>query len=530
MMRFSRRVWLSLSVAGMLALMGAAGSAAAQPPAKVLRVAPSADLAQLDPGFASIVITRIYGMMVYETLFAWNSKLEAKPEMVKEWSTSPDGLTWRFTLRPGLKFHDGEAVTTADVIPSLQRWMRRDVVGQKLGANVTGMNPVDPDTFEIKLSKPYPEMLFSLGSGVAQPPFIMRAKDLQGDPAKPITTAIGSGPFTFDKDARVSGALVVFDKNKDYVPRDEPPDGLAGGRRVNFDRVEWHVLPEAATQAAALQSGEIDLLEQPSLDLLPLLRKNKDVRVVKQTDLSNQTMLRPNALYPPFNDPRARLALAYIVNQADVMAGGFGDPINWKECRAYFICGGPNGTIAGTADLKPDLARARELLAEAGYKGEKLIMPATHEIEWIGEMDTVLADEMQRAGMNVELVWGDWGTVSTRQSNKGPPDQGGWNLFATGASGPTMQSPLTNIGTNMACNGMNFAGWPCDQKAETLRQAFLDADPAHRPAALDALHTYLAQVQPYIVLGQYDQPVAFRSNVTGFLQSPVIVYWNLDKS
>jgi peptide/nickel transport system substrate-binding protein len=528
-MRLSKRLCLSLGLAAMLVATRAEAQTAA-PGAKVLKVVPSADLTQLDPVFASIVITRIYGMMVYETLFAWDSKLAAKPEMVKEWSNSPDGLTWRFTLRAGLKFHDGQALTTADVIPSLQRWMKRDVVGQKLGAVVTGMNPVDADTFEIKLSKPYPSMLFSLGSGVAQPPFIMRAKDLQGDPAKPITTAIGSGPFVFNKDARVSGALVVFDKNKDYVPRDEKADGLAGGRVVKLDRVEWHVTPDAATASAALQAGEVDLIEQPALDLLPLLRKAKGIQVVKQTDLSNQTMLRPNSLYPPFNDPRARLALAYIINQADIMAGGFGDPINWKECRSYFVCGGPNGTLAGTADLKPDIAKAKELLAAAGYKGEKLVFPTTNEIAWIGQMAQVVADEMKQAGMNVDLVFADWGTTSSRQSNKGRPDQGGWNLFATGASGPTMQSPLTNIGTNMACNGMNFAGWPCDEKAEALRQAYLDADADHRPAALDALHAYLAEVQPYVVMGQYDQPVALRSNVTGFVPSPVIVYWNLDKN
>ena len=162
-MRATRTLCLSLGLAAMLA----AARAEAQTPAKVLKVVPSADLTQLDPGFASIVITRIYGMMIYETLFAWNSKLEPKPEMVKEWSTSADGLTWRFTLRPGLKFHDGQPVTTADVIPSLQRWMKRDVVGQKLGAAVTGMDAGRrAERSRSSSSKPYPNMLFSLGSGV----------------------------------------------------------------------------------------------------------------------------------------------------------------------------------------------------------------------------------------------------------------------------------------------------------------------------------------------------------------------------
>src|SRR3954447_7582418 len=151
-------------------LLAAPGAAFAQAPLKVLRVAPSADLTQLDPVFASIVITRIYGLMVFETLFAWDSHLQPKPQMVSTWSEAPDKLSWRFTLRPGRKFHDGQRVTTADVIPSLKRWMERDVVGQKLGTAVTGMNAIDADTFEIKLNKPYPAMLFSLGSMIGQVP------------------------------------------------------------------------------------------------------------------------------------------------------------------------------------------------------------------------------------------------------------------------------------------------------------------------------------------------------------------------
>jgi peptide/nickel transport system substrate-binding protein len=254
------------------------------------------------------------------------------------------------------------------------------------------------------------------------------------------------------------------------------------------------------------------------------------VRIQRLSERSNQTILRPNSLYPPFDNPKARLALAYIINQADVMAAAFGDPKFWRQCNAYYICGGPYGTEAGTEDFKPDLAKAKGLLAEAGYHGEKLIFPSTHEIAWIGLMAEVVADEMKQAGMNVDIVWADWGTTTTHLANQGPPSAGGWNLFVTGASGATMHHPLTNLGTNMACDRKNFGGWPCDEHAEALRQAFLDADPAARPATLDALHRYLASVEPYRVLGQYDQPVALRANVTGLLTSPVIVYWNIDKN
>lgn len=518
-----------LSLLGAAALLLAASPGGAQAQQRLLRVVPHADLTLLDPVFSSIVITRQYGLMVYEQLFAWDAKLQPRPQMVSEWSVSPDQLTWRFTLRPDLKFHDGQAVTTADVIPSLKRWMGRDGVGAKLAASVASLDPVDAGSFEIRLTKPYPAMLFSLGSGVAQIPVIMRERDLQGDPNQRINTAIGSGPFRFNHAARISGALTVFDRNADYVPRSEPADGLTGGRVAQVDRIEWKVMPDAATAAAALQNGEVDIWEQPSLDLLPLLSRNANIRLQRLTDLSNTTMLRPNSLLPPFDNPKARLALTYIIDQGDVMAGAFGDERGWRRCNSFYVCGGPYGTEAGTEDFKPDYAKARALLAEAGYKGEKLVFPSTREIAWIGDMAQVVADQMSRAGMNVDIVWADWGTTAARQSNQGPPSAGGWNLFVTGASGPTMHHPLTNIGTNMSCGRKNFAGWPCDEAAEALRQAFLDADETGRSAALERLHRHLAQAQPYRVLGQYDQPVALRSNVRGLLTSPVIVYWNIAK-
>ena len=211
-------------------------------------------------------------------------------------------------------------------------------------------------------------------------------------------------------------------------------DGLSGARVAKVDRVEWRVIPDAATAAAALQNGEVDIWEQPALDLVPLLSQNRSVRVQRALNLSIQAFLRPNALYPPFDNPKARLALAYIVDQADVMAAGYGDEKFWRRCNAYYVCGGPHGTEAGTEDLKPDLAKARALLAEAGYHGEMLVFSSTHEIAWVGHMTEVVVDELKQAGMNVDVIWADWGTAARRQVNQNPPSAGGWNLFV-GASG-----------------------------------------------------------------------------------------------
>jgi peptide/nickel transport system substrate-binding protein len=528
---------LAAAAAVMLPLALAAGTASAQgsappPPAnRVLRVVPHADLRTLDPVAVSVVITRMHGLMIYETLFAWDSKLRPHPQMVQDFSTSPDGLVWRFTLREGLRFHDGQPVTTRDVIASLRRWMARDVVGSHLGARVASLEAVDERSFEMRLSRPHGFVTYALGSAVGQIPAIMREADAQTDPSRPISTTIGSGPFRFNREEWLSGQRVVYDRNPDYKPRAEAPDGLAGGRVVKLDRVEWHIMPDAATAAAALQTGEVDIWEQPALDLLPLVSRRRDVQVERLNTISTQAMLRPNSLFPPFNDPRARLALAYATDQAEAMAGGWGDERWWRRCDAYFVCGAPFGTEAGAEGYtRPNLERAQSLLQEAGYKGERIVFITSTDIAPIGRMAEVVAANLRRIGMNIDFQVNDWGTVVTRQPRKDPPDQGGWNLFVTYASGPTMQHPLTNIGTNMACDGRNWAGWPCDEEAERLRNAFLDAaEGPERDRILEALQRRLAETQPYRVLGQVDQPYARRANVRGVLAAPVMVFWNIEK-
>lgn len=527
------RLGVSSAAAAILMLGLGAGAGAAQTPAppKVLRVVPSADLTVLDPMFSPILITRLYSLMVYETLFSWDSKIQPKPQMVETWTVSPDQLAWRFTLRPGLKFHDGSPVTTADVIASLKRWMTRDTLGVKVAGYVTGMEAADERTFEMRLSKPAPFLPWALGSAAGQIPAIMRAKDLAGDPSKPVTTAIGSGPFRFNREEWRSGAYVRFDRNPDYVPRAEPPDGLAGGRVVKVDRVEWQVIPDAATAAAAMQTGEVDMMEQPSLELLPLLLKNPAIKAVKLNNLNFQGMLRPNSLYPPFNDPRARQALYYLADQGDYMSAAFGDESRWHRCASPFICGGPYG---GNAKPEPehraDIAKAKKLLAEAGYKGEKLVFIATKELAQIGQMTEVAADALKRAGVNVDVQWYDWGTMATRITKQDPPDAGGWNLFVTYSTGIVAHSPMTNIGTNMSCDRRNFNGWPCDEENERRRQAFVDApNDASRQAAIKNLEERVEEMRPFIPLGEFDAPVAIRNNVKGMLQSPVIAYWNVEK-
>jgi peptide/nickel transport system substrate-binding protein len=528
-MRIRRRKSLALVLLGLAFIVTPAVGQQSRP-ASVLRVVPPADLRTLDPMFEPIGVTRTHATMVYETLFAWTSTMESRPQMVGDYTTSADGLVWQFRLRDGLRFHDGQPVTSEDVVASLRRWMPLDVVGQKLAEFTVALDVIDPQTFAFRLSRPVGFLPFALGSAVGRLPSIMRAADAAQPPGAGGGDVVGSGPFRFNAAEWRSGARVVYDRNRDYVPRQDAADGLAGGRIVKVDRVEWTIIPDPATAAAALQRGEVDVIEQPSLDILPVLLRNRSIRVERLGGLSNQAILRPNALHPPFNDARSRRALAMLIDQGDVMSGGFGDERFWRRCRAFFLCGGPFQSHAGTEDLDgATLADARRLLEQGGYRGERLTLITTNEIAQLGRMAEVVAAALRRGGVDVDVQYADWAATVGRVTRKDPPAQRGWNLFVTTSAGPTIHHPLTNIGTNMSCDGRNWVGWPCDPAVESLRQVAIEAGADTRRAAADALQARLAEVFPYIPLGEVDQPFARRIEVTGMLTGPLMVFWNVSK-
>jgi peptide/nickel transport system substrate-binding protein len=498
----------------------------------VLRVTPHANLQVLDPHTNTATITVMHAHLIYDTLFAYDEKLSPQPQMVERYTVSPDKLTYDFVLRPGLKFHDGQPVTTRDVVPSLERWMVRDGLGQKLKAFIAELAAQDDRRFRITLKEPFPFVEFALASSTGMVPAIMRAKDAATDPFQPVTETIGSGPFRFVRPEWVPGVKIVYDKNPDYVPRAEPPNGLAGGKVVKIDRMEWLVMPDPLTKATALQKGEIDVIDQLPFDQIPVLQKIPGITVKRVNPVDNTGIIRPNHLHPPFDNPKARQALALMIDQNEYMHAAYGDDKEWwRACWSHFICGSTNETEAGTESLrKRDLARARQLMVEAGYKGEPLVMLTTREIATIGALGDVTAANLQAIGVKVDIRESDWGTMLARRAKKEPPAQGGWILFHTNLTSGTMFNPLTNFAISMACGGKSWFGWPCDEATEALIRDYVRApDEAARREALETLHKHLWEVVPLVTVGQYTQPLAWRNNVSGLLTANVNVYWNIEK-
>jgi peptide/nickel transport system substrate-binding protein len=507
-----RRTFLGAGLAGTAALARPALVRAQS--ATTLKFIPYADLALLDPA-VSAFITRNHVMMVFDTLFAMDADGRAQPQMLSGYTTEADGLTWTLTLRPGLKFHDGSTVLARDAVASIQRWQVNDAFGQALAAATAELTA--PSDTEIKFRLKYRFHL--LPDALAHPTNTMAAimpERLAKTPANVrITEMVGSGPFRYIANERVPGARNHYAKFEGYVPRQEAPSFAAGARIVNFDRVEWITTPDPATQVAALRAGEVDWVEQPLMDLVPSLRANKALKVEVVETKGLIGFLRFNQMWAPFDNPAIRRVALKAVNQKDYMDAVVGGNAPFEKCGLF----PPTSAMANDAGMEAlsgqhsieDLKR--ELIA-AGYKGEKVVFLSPTDVPRINAIASLGVDMLRKIGMNVEEVSTDWGTTVQRSVSRQPLDKGGWSMFAAFTGGIDTSNP----GSHQLLRGNGpgaYNGWPVSPKMESLRDAWLAAEekPAQLAIARQMQEVLMDEV-PYLPLGSYFQPVAYKNTLT----------------
>jgi len=500
---------------------------------KVLRFVPQANLANLDPIWTTQYVVRNGSLLIWDTLYGVNDKLEPQPQMVQGHEASPDFKTWTIKLRPGLKFHDGEPVRSKDVVASINRWMARDAtMGVPIKKRLDALEAVDDSTLRFRLNQPYPKMLFALGKSSTPCLFIMPERIANTDPFKQITEYVGSGPMRFKRDEWVPGSKAAFERFADYVPRDEKANWLSGGKRINFDRVEWQILPDAATASAALQNGEVDWLETPSPDLIPLLRKSNGVMVDIADPLGNIGSFRINHLHPPFNDVRARRAIQMALSQEDYMRAVVGDDTSlWKPVPGYFTPDTPLYTEAGGEPLKGkrDYDAAKKLLAESGYKGEPIYLLVATDVAITKAQGDVTADLLKRIGMNVQYEALDWGTVGQRRAKKEAPGQGGWHIFHTWHAGADCVNPAPYIALD-ASGDTAWFGWPKSDAVQAKIGAWYDApDLAAEKSVIADLNRAAMEHVVYVPTGFFKGYQAWRNNLTGIVKAPFPVIWDVKK-
>ncbi len=498
---------------------------------QTLRLIAQADLRVLDPIWTTATVTRNYGYMIYDTLFADDDHLRPQPQMVDHWTVSNDKLTYTFTLRDGLKFSDGQPVRSSDCVASIKRWSRRDALGQSLAAAIGEYRVIDDKSFSIVLKQPSPLLIDALAKPDSNVPFMMPQRVAETNPDEQIKDITGSGPFKFVKDEWQPGHQAVFVKNPDYVPRKEPASWAAGGKVVRVDRVVWMTIPDSATAMAAFTAGEADWWESPPPDFYPLLTKDQTVTLIQSSPLSVAGILRFNQLQPPFDNAKFRQALLYAIDQSEYMSAVAGAPQYWRTCYSFYACGGPMATDAGAELLKGprDVAKARLLIKQSGYKGEKIILLDPTDFLVLHSLALVTGDLLRRLGVNVEVQAVDWGTLVSRRSSKAPIDHGGWSIFLTTFPGLAILDPGVNA--PLRANGVDaWFGWPDDPIIEKLRNAWLaaPAEGQRKVIAADLQREAFGSL-PYIPLGEYSSRTAFHKNLTGVDTGPALFMWNVSK-
>jgi peptide/nickel transport system substrate-binding protein len=449
-------------------------------------------------------------------------------------TTENDGKLWKITLRDGLKFHDGTPVLARDCVASIQRWSKRDGFGQALMGSTDELSAPDDKTIQFRLKAPFPLLLDALSKSTAPPCVIMPERLAKTDAFTQVTEVMGSGPYSFKASERMAGNLVVYEKFAGYVPRaDGKPEWISGPKIANFDRVEWHVIPDAATAGASLQSNEMDWWEYASPDLLPLLKRSANVDVAINDMTGSLPMMRLNWLYPPFDNPAIRRAILGGVSQEDFCTAVAGtDPTMWKTGVGVFPPGTSFASDAGMAPLlgKRDYDKVKADLKAAGYKGEKVVVMGASDLAIIKAEADVGADLLTRCGMNVDYQMMDWGTLVQRRAKKDPPDKGGWNVFFTGFGGLDFINPAAHL--LLRGNGANaWFGWPDDPKMESLRQDWFNApDLAAQKKICEDIQTQALHDVLYVPLGQYYQPSAFQKTLSATMMKSFPIFWNLKRA
>jgi peptide/nickel transport system substrate-binding protein len=445
---------------------------------------------------------------------------------------SPDGLTWTFRLRPGLKFHDGEPVLAKDAVASISRWSARDGMGARIKAIEHELAAVDDRTFRWILKKPFPKMLLALGKINRPCCFVMPARIAATDPFRLIREYVGSGPMRFIKDEWNPGAKAVFEKFPGYVPRAEPASWLAGGKRIITDRIEWIVIPDPATAALALQTGEVDWWESALPDLVPLLRRNRNIVVDIADPLGLVGYLGMNHLFPPFNDVRARRAILMAIRQEDYMRVYVGDDDSlWKPLPGFFTPGTPLYNEEGGDILKGprNMDAAKRLLADSGYAGQPVTCLAAQDIPPFKVWGEVTADLLKRLGMKVDYAAVDAGTSVARRAQKRPPGQGGWQIFPDAAWGVEFIDPTTE---RLRADGQYaIFGSPNIPEVEAEVAAWYDAKSLDEEKAIARrLNKAAFDHAMYAPIGLCLGHQAWRKNVSGIVPGPSRFFWGVGKT
>ena len=468
----------------------------------------------LDPHFSTSVSTRNVAMNIFEQLVTRDENNAVIPELADSWLVSPDGLTYTFKIRTGLKFHNGKELTSADVKASFERYKRMALAKVTL-APVVSMDAPDPATFVIKVDKPQPVFLDELSAFVV-PIAIIPAEQSEREGGK--LELIGTGPLQFVEwipDSHIR--LKRFDGYKPDM-RYKGTDGFGGQKKVWFDMVDFKMIKEPGARVAGLESGQLQIIEDLPAESAKRLAGNKNIVIheLKNFWLHGAWV---NHSRPPTNDLRVRRAIQIALDMDEIMEistdGAFAlQPGLQYPGNPYYVNNG-----AALYNVK-DPKRAAALLKEAGYKGEELVIITNSSYQSHYKAAQIVSEQLKGIGLKVRVDVFDWATALTHRRNKDA-----WNLWFTGqGTGPAV-GPFSALKDVVSPQLNQFVADPTLDKlfAEMVAGATFE----ERKATFGRFQERVYEQVLFLKFGDFTRKEAARANVKGFVPYRIPRMWNV---
>jgi peptide/nickel transport system substrate-binding protein len=492
MIRFCLNGLAALAALG--AAFAAAPAASAQEP---LRVRLNADIRSTDPGVNRDGNTDMVMTHLVEGLVAYRQDTSIGPMLAEKVDVAADGLSYSFSLRSGVKFHNGEPLTSADVKFAWDRYLKRETNWRcapefdgRGVSKITAIETPDARTVVFRIEKPAVLFLASMARVDCGQSGIWHRSSLNADGTW--NAPIGTGPYTLAEWRR--GQFVELARFKDYAPRAGTPDGLTGGKAGGPERVRLTVIPDAAASKAALQAGSIDMIPDVDDADAQELKARPGIRIVTAPTLGSVGLLiQTND--PVLKDVRIRRALALALDHQELVKAVAGEGVAYNPSPIPTASG-----FYGAAQkqgYQRDIAAAKKLLTEAGYKGETIKLLTNKRYNSMYETAVVVQAMALEAGIKIDFEVIDWATQLDRYS------KGDYAMmtFAFSArydatlsfdmfSGPKATQPRKvwdNAGTQKLIDASGAT-----------------ADPAQRQALFDALHVQMIADVPVIWLYNND--------------------------
>ncbi|RIH86498.1 Heme-binding protein A [Calidithermus terrae] len=493
--------------AAALGLVALLGVGLAQKSGGVLRAGMQADPVGLDPHTTSATATRNQLENVYDTLVRFDSKGKIVPSLAQRWGVSQDGLTWTFTLRPDVRFHNGRALEAADVVYSIGRIKDPAVKSPRAGdfAVVDSVTAPNRTTVVFKLKQPFAPLLAKLA-------FTLNVIVPKEAAATLGNKPVGTGPFVFVE--YIPNTRMVLQRNPNYWERD-----AKGNRLPYLDGITYIYLPDATARTTALRAGSVDWIEYVPAADIQTIKNDPKLDVVGGLS-ANFRSLYFNLKEKPLDDVRVRQAIAYALNPQEVVdvalfgAGGI-------VAKGTTIPAGGFYSYDKSPYGKPNLERARQLLREAGYpNGFTLDLKVTSTYDFLRAPAEVIQAQLAKVGIKVNIQAEEWSVYLPNfigkkfaatiigESGQGDPDDFLYNPFHTKGGG----------------NYMNFSDPALDKLLEEGRAT---ADQEDRKAIYDRAQERILQLVPMVPLFHSAQYEGLATYVKGFEHFPNTSYLGL---